>query len=70
MKACIDLKIFLFLRNLNLVQSYKIIDSLANLDVKLGSITQALEKEAFQVGKYVQLYLQLDYIIQAIGRTV
>ena len=28
----------------------KMIGSLANLDVKLGNITQALEKEVFQVG--------------------
>ena len=45
-----------------------IIGSLANLDVKLSNITQALEKEVFQVGKFVQLYLQLDSIIQAIRR--
>ena len=48
----------------------KIIGSLANLDVKLGNITQALEKEVFQVGQFVQLYLQLDSIIQAIRTTV
>ena len=42
----------------------KMIGSLANLDVKLGNITQALEKEVFQVGQFVQLYLQLDSIIQ------
>ena len=48
----------------------KIIGSLANLDVRFGGITQALEKEVFQVGQFVQLYLQLDSIIQAIRRTV
>ena len=48
----------------------KIIWSLANLDVKLGNITQALEKEVFQVGQFVQLYLQLDSIIQAIRRSL
>ena len=48
----------------------KIICSLANLDVKLGSITQAREKEVFQVGQFVQLYLQLNSIIQAIRGTV
>ena len=48
----------------------KIIDSLANLDIKLGNITQALEKVVFQVGQFIQLYLQLDSIIQAIRRTV
>ena len=47
----------------------KIIGRLANLDVKLGNIVQALEKEEFQVVQYVQLYWQLDPIIQAI-RTV
>ena len=47
----------------------KIIGSLANLDVKLGNITQALEKEVFQVGQFVKLYLYLDSIKQAIRRT-
>ena len=47
----------------------KIVSSLVNLEVKLGNITQALEKEVFQCGQLVQLYLQLDPIIQAI-RTV
>ena len=37
----------------------KIIRSLANLEVTLGNITQALEKEVFQGGPFVQLYLQL-----------
>ena len=40
------------------------------MDVKLGNITQALDSKAFQVGQFVQLYLQLDSIIQAIRRTV
>ena len=44
----------------------KIIGSLANLDAKLGNITQALEEEVFQVGQFVQLILQLDSFIQAI----
>ena len=35
----------------------KIIGSLANFDVKLDNITLALEKEVFQVGQFVQLYL-------------
>ena len=48
----------------------KIIGNLVNMDVKLGNITQSLEKEVFQVGQFVQLYLQLDSIIQAIRRTV
>ena len=48
----------------------KTIQTLANLDVKFGNITQALEKEVFQVEQFVQLYLQLDSIIQAIRRTV
>ena len=48
----------------------KIIGSLGNLDVKLSNITQALEKEVFQVGQLIQLYLQLNSIIQAIRRPV
>ena len=48
----------------------KTIGSLTNLDVKLDKFSQTLEKELFQVGQYVQLYLQLDSIIQAINRTV
>ena len=48
----------------------KIILILANLDVKFSNIRQALEKEVFQVGQFIQLYLQLDSIIQAIRRTV
>ena len=35
----------------------KIIGSLTVLDTKLGNITQALEREVFQVGHFVQLYL-------------
>ena len=45
---------------------YKIIGSLTVLDTKLGNITQALEREVFQVGQFVQLYLQLDSMIQAV----
>ena len=48
----------------------EIIGSLANLDVKLGIIKQALDREVFQVGQFVQLYLQLDSVIKAIRRTV
>ena len=48
----------------------KIIGSLANLDVKLGNITHAIENKVFQVGQFVQSYLQLDSIIQAIRRTI
>ena len=48
----------------------KIIRSLANFDVKLCNITQALEKQVFQVGQFLQLYLQLDSITQAIRRIV
>ena len=48
----------------------KIIGSLANLDVKLGNITQTLEKVVSQIGQFVQLYLHLDSNIQAIRRTV
>ena len=36
----------------------KIIENLANLDVQLGNVTQALEKHGFQVRQFVQLYLQ------------
>ena len=49
---------------------YKIIGSLAVLDSKLGNITQALEREVFLVGKFVQPYLQLDSVIQAVRRTI
>ena len=48
----------------------KIVGSLENLDVKLGNVTQVLEKEVFYVGQLVQLYLRLDSIIHAIRRTV
>ena len=48
----------------------KVIGSLANLDVKLGNITLTLQKEVFQVGQFVQLYLQLDSINQPIRGTV
>ena len=40
------------------------------MDTKLGNITQALEREVFQVGQFVQLYLQLDSVIQAVRRTI
>ena len=48
----------------------KIIGSLVVLDAKHGNITQAHEREVFQVGQFVQLYLQLDSVIQAIRRTI
>ena len=48
----------------------KIIGSLTVSDTKLGNITQALEREVFQVGQFVQLYLQLDPVIQAVRRTI
>ena len=38
----------------------KIIGILANLDVELGNITRALEKEVFKAGQLLQLCLQLD----------
>ena len=44
----------------------RIIASLSNLDPKLENFTQALEHEVFQVGQFVQLYLQLDAIIQIV----
>ena len=47
----------------------KIIRSLSLLDSKIGNITQALEREVFQVSQFFQLYLQLDSVIQAI-RTI
>ena len=48
----------------------KVIGSLANWDIKLGNITQTIEKGVFQAGQVLQLYLQLDSVIQAIRRTV
>ena len=48
----------------------KIIGSLSLLDSKIGNITQALEREFFQVSQFIQLYLQLDSVIQAIRRTI
>ena len=48
----------------------KIIGSLSVLNTKPGNITQALAREAFQVGQFVQLYLQLDSVIQAVRRTI
>ena len=41
----------------------RIVASLSNLDPKLGNITQALKHDIFQVGQFVQLYLQLYAII-------
>ena len=48
----------------------KIIGSLTVLDTKISIITQGLERELFQVGQFVQLYLQLDSVIQAVRRTI
>ena len=48
----------------------KIIGSLSLLDSKIGNIIQALEREVFQVSQFIQLYLQLDSVIQAIRRTI
>ena len=47
-----------------------IIGSLSLLDSKIGNITLALEREVFQVSQFIQLYLQLGSVIQAIGRTI
>ena len=41
----------------------RIIAHLSNLDAKLGDVIQALEHEVFQLGQFLQLYLQLDTII-------
>ena len=35
----------------------EIIGSLSLLDSKIGNITQALEREVFQVSQFIQLYL-------------
>ena len=48
----------------------KLIVSLRVLNYKLKNITQDLEREVFQVGQLVQLYLQLDAIIQTARRTI
>ena len=48
----------------------KIIGSLSLLDSKIGNITQPLERGIFQVSQFIQLYLQLDSVIQAIRRTI
>ena len=48
----------------------KIIGSLSLLDSKIGNITQALEREVFQVSQFIQLYVQLDSVIQAVRRTI
>ena len=48
----------------------KIIGSLSLLDSKIGNITQALERDVFQVSQFIQLYLQSDSVIQAIRRTI
>ena len=44
--------------------------SFSNLDTKLGNITQALACEVFQVGQFVQLYLQLTAIIKTARHTI
>ena len=38
----------------------RIITSLSDMGAKLGNITQASENKVFQVGQFVQLYLQWD----------
>ena len=48
----------------------KIIGSLSLLDYKIGNITQALEREIFQVCQFLQLNLPLYSVIQAIRRTI
>ena len=48
----------------------KIIGSLSLLDSKIGNITQALDREDFQVSQLMLLYLQLDSVVQAIRRTI
>ena len=48
----------------------KIMASLSNLDAKLGNNTQTLEHDVFEVGQFVQLYLQLDAIIQIVRHTI
>ena len=48
----------------------RIIAGLSNLDAKLGNILQALKHEVFQVGQFVQLYVQLDAIIQTAKHTI
>ena len=48
----------------------KIIGSLSLLDSKIGNITQALERQVFQVSQFIQLYVSLDSVIQAIRRTI
>ena len=48
----------------------KSIGSLSLLDSKIGNITQALEREFSQVCQFIQLFLQLDSVIQAIRRTI
>ena len=48
----------------------KIIGSLSLLNSKIGNITQALESKVFQVSQFIQLYLQLDSVIQAKRRTI
>ena len=48
----------------------KLIGSLTVLDTKLGNMTQTLEREVFQVEQFLQLYLQLDSVLQAVRRTI
>ena len=48
----------------------KIIGRVSLLDSKIGNITQALERDIFQVSQFIKLCLQLDSVIQAIRRTI
>ena len=48
----------------------RMVVSLNKLDNKLENITRALENEVFQMGQFVQLYLQLDSIIQVVRNTI
>ena len=52
------------------VTQRKRIASLINLDAKLGNITHATQDKVFQVSQFVQLYLQLDTIIQTVRHTI
>ena len=44
----------------------KIVGSLANLGCKVRKYYTSIRKEVFQVGQFVQLYLQLDSIIHTL----
>ena len=46
----------------------KIIGSLANIDVKLGNITQALEKKVFQVGQFGTIIFTIRFYYTGIKK--